>query len=183
MKRLAILLLALALPCAAAATDYTVRPALSQLNFQGTYQGAKFDGQFKDWTATISYDPANLANSKFDVTVTLASARTGDHDQDSALPGESFFNVEKFPTAHFVTSGFHREGKLVIADGELTLRGVTKPVSLGVVFRAASPSSATLDIAGHVQRLDFGVGSGDYADTSVIGPTVRITAHVQLASK
>lgn len=183
MKRLAIMLLALALPCAAAASDYTVRHALSQLNFAGTYQGAKFDGRFKDWTATISYDPANLANSKFDVTVTLASARTGDHDQDNALPGESFFDVAKFPTAHFVTTGFHREGNQVIADGELTLRGVTKPVSLGVVFRAQSPTSATLDIAGHVQRLDFGVGSGDYADTSVIGPTVRITAHVQLASK
>ncbi len=183
MKRLATLLLALALPCAAAATDYTVRPALSQLNFQGTYQGAKFNGVFKDWAATISYDPANLANSKFDVVVTLASAKTGDHDQDSALPGESFFDVEKSPTAHFVSTGFHREGNLVIADGQLTLRGVTKPVSLGVVFRAQSPTSATLDIAGHVQRLDFGVGSGDYADTSVIGATVQITAHLQLASK
>lgn len=183
MKRLATLLLALALPCAAAATDYTVRPTLSQLNFEGSYQGAKFNGVFKDWTATISYDPANLANSKFDVVVTLASAKTGDHDQDSALPGESFFDVEKFPTAHFVTTGFHREGKLVIADGNLTLRGVTRPVSLGVVFRAQSATSATLDLAGHVQRLDFGVGSGDYADTSVIGATVRITAHVQLASK
>lgn len=183
MKRLVIMLLALALPCAAAATNYTVRPALSQLNFEGSYQGAKFNGVFKDWNATISYDPANLANSKFDVVVTLASAKTGDHDQDSALPGESFFDVAKFPTAHFVTTGFHRQGKLVIADGELTLRGVTKPVSLGVVFSAQSPTSATLDIAGHVQRLDFAVGSGDYADTSVIGPTVRITAHLQLASK
>lgn len=183
MKRLASVLLALALPCAAAGTDYSVRPALSQLNFQGTYQGAKFNGVFKDWTATISYDPANLANSRFDVVVNLASAKTGDHDQDSALPGESFFNVAKFPTAHFVTTSFHRQGNQVIADGELTLRGVTRPVSLGVLFRAQSATSATLDIAGHVQRLDFGVGGGDYADTSVIGPTVRITAHLQLASK
>ncbi|MDE1893301.1 MAG: YceI family protein [Xanthomonadaceae bacterium] len=183
MKRLATLLLALALPCTAAATNYTVRPALSQLNFQGIYQGAKFSGVFKDWSATISYDPANLANSKFDVVVTMASASTGDHDQDSALPGESFFDVAKFPTAHFVTTDFHRQGNLVIADGNLTMRGVTRPVSLGVVFRAQSATSATLDIAGHVRRLDFGVGSGDYSDTSVIGPTVRITAHVQLASK
>ncbi|MFC5527066.1 YceI family protein [Rhodanobacter ginsengisoli] len=183
MKRLAILLLALALPCAAAATDYNMRPALSRLNFHGTYQGAPFSGAFRDWTAAISYDPADLAHSKFDVTVTLASAKTGDDDQDNALPGESFFDVAKFPTAHFVTTGFHQDGKMVIADGLLTLRGVTRPVSLGVVFRTQGPNSATLDVAGHVQRLDFGVGSGDYADTSVIGPTVKITAHLQLDSK
>ena len=71
----------------------------------------------------------------------------------------------------------------MIADGELTLRGVTKPVSLGVLFRAQGDGSATLDVAGHLQRLDFGVGSGDYADTSVIGDTVKITAHLQLAAK
>ena len=183
MKRLAILLLALALPCAAAATDYNVRPALSRLGFQGTYQGAAFSGSFNNWTAAISYDPADLAHAKFDVTVTLASAKTGDADQESALPGESFFNVAKFPTAHFVTTGFHQDGNTVIADGQLTLRGVTKPVSLSVVFRTQSPASSTLDVAGHVQRLDFGVGSGDYADTSVIGATVQITAHLQLEPK
>ena len=72
---------------------------------------------------------------------------------------------------------------MVIADGQLTLRGVTKPVSLGVVFLTHSPSSSTLDVAGHVQRLDFGVGTGDYADTSVIGATVKITAHLQLEPK
>lgn len=183
MKRLAILLLALALPCAAAASDYNVRPALSRLSFHGTYQGAPFSGSFNDWTAAISYDPADLAHSKFDVTVTLASAKTGDHDQDNALPGESFFDVAKSPTAHFVSTGFHHDGNMVIADGQLTLRGVTRPVSLSVVFRTQGPNSSTLDVAGHLQRLDFGVGSGDYADTSVIGPTVKITAHLQLEPK
>ena len=183
MKRLVILLLALALPCAAAATDYNVRPALSHLSFHGTYQGAEFSGNFNDWTAAISYDPADLAHAKFDVVVTLASAKTGDADQESALPGESFFDVAKFPTAHFVTTGFRHDGNMVIADGQLTLRGVTKPVSLGVVFRTHSPGSSTLDVAGHVQRLDFGVGIGDYADTSVIGATVKITAHLQLEPK
>ncbi len=182
MKRHAILLLALALPCAAAATDYTVRPALSRLGFSGTYQGAGFDGSFGQWTAAISYDPASLGSSKFDVSVTLASVRTGDHDQDSALPGPSFFNVTKFPTAQFVTTGFHQDGAQVIADGQLTLRGVTRPVSLTVLFRSQG-SSATMDVAGVLKRLDFGVGTGDYADTSVIGPDVKVTAHLQLVSK
>ena len=182
MKRLATLLFALTLPCAAAAADYTVRPELSRLGFSGTYQGASFNGSFGQWTAAISYDPANLGSSKFDVNVTLASAKTGDHDQDSALPGAAFFNVAKFPTAHFVTTGFHQQGTLVIADGQLTLRGVTRPMSLSVLFKPQG-SSATLDVAGVMKRLDFGVGTGDYADTSVIGADVKVIAHLQLASK
>ena len=182
MKRLAILLLALALPCAAAATDYTVQPTASTLGFSGTFQGESFDGRFGQWTAAISYDAANRASSKFDVEVTLASAKTGDSDRDGALPGTDFFDTAKFPKAHFVTTGFRRTGTQVIADGNLTLRGVTKPVSLAVTFKPQG-SGATLDVSGTVRRLDFGVGGGEYADTSVIGADVKIDAHLQLAAR
>jgi polyisoprenoid-binding protein YceI len=182
MKRLAILLLSLALPCAAAAADYTVQPAGSTLGFSNTFQGESFNGQFGQWTAAISYDPANLAVSKFDVEVTLASVKTGDADRDGALPGPDFFDTAKFPKAHFVTTGFRQSGGKVIADGTLTLRGVTKPVSLEVTFKPQG-SGATLDVAGTVKRLDFGVGTGDYADTSVIGGDVKVIAHLQLAPK
>ena len=182
MHRLAVLFLVLAAPCAATAADYTVQPATSTLGFSGTFQGASFNGQFGQWTAAISYDAAKLASSKFDVTVALASVKTGDKDRDGALPGSDFFDVAKFPQAHFVTTGFHQNGTQVVADGMLTLRGVTKPVSLVVTFKPQG-SGATLDVSGTVKRLDFGVGTGDYADTSVIGADVKIDAHLQLASK
>lgn len=181
MKRL-VLLLALALPGIATAADYTVQPASSTLGFSNTFQGESFDGQFGQWTAAIRYDPVNLAASKFDVEVTLASVKTGDSDRDTALPGADFFDVAKFPKAHFVTTGFRRSGGKVIADGTLTLRGVSKPVSLEVAFKPQA-GGATLDVAGTVKRLDFGVGTGDYADTSVIGGEVKVTAHLQLAPK
>lgn len=183
MPRPAMLLtLALALPFAASAADYTVQPAASTLGFSDTFQGETFNGHFGRWTAAISYDAANLAGSKFDVDVDLASAKTGDNDRDGALPGEDFFDVAKFPKAHFVTTGFRQNGAQVIADGKLTLRGVTRPVSLQVTFKPQG-SGATLDVAGSVKRLDFGVGGGDYADTSVIGADVKITAHLQLAPR
>jgi len=178
MKRLAMLLCLLTLPAAAIAADYTVQPAASKLAFSGSFQGAGFDGSFSQWTAAISYDPAHLATSKFDVDVVLASAKTGDSDRDSALPGADFFDVAKYPQAHFVTTAFHRDGAQIIADGKLTLRGVIRPVTF-----APHGSGATLDVSGIVKRLDFGVGGGDYADTSVIGNDVKITAHLQLAAK
>jgi polyisoprenoid-binding protein YceI len=159
-----------------------VQPAGSTLGFSNTFQGESFNGQFGQWTAAISYDPANLASSKFDVEVTLASVKTGDADRDGALPGPDFFDTAKFPKAHFVTTGFRQSGGKVIADGTLTLRGVTKPVTLEVTFKPQG-SGATLDVAGTVKRLDFGVGTGDYADTSVIGGDVKVIAHLQLAPK
>jgi polyisoprenoid-binding protein YceI len=181
MKRLAILI-ALALPLAATAADYSVQPAQSQLGFSGTFQGAAFNGHFTQWTAAISYDPAHLVSSKFDVTVMPASAVSGDKDRDGAMPGSDFFSVAKFPTAHFVSTAFRQSGAQIIADGNLTLRGVTKPVSLTVTFKPQG-NGATLDVSGTVKRLDFGVGTGDYADTSVIGADVKIDAHLQLAPK
>jgi polyisoprenoid-binding protein YceI len=176
------LLFAVALPCVASAADYTVQPSGSTLGFTSSFQGSSFDGQFSKWTAAISYDQAKLAASKFDVTVDLSSAKTGDSDRDSALPGADFFDTAKYPQAHFVTTGFRQQGSQVIADGNLTLRGVTKPVSLNVTFKPQG-SGATLDVSGTVNRLDFGVGGGQYKDTTVIAAAVKVTAHLVLTAK
>ncbi|WP_329741205.1 YceI family protein [Dyella sp. A6] len=175
-------LAAFALPFASFAGSYTVQQPGSTLGFSGTFQGASFDGHFGKWNATISYDPAHLASSKFDVTVDLASANTGDSDRDGALPGPDFFDTAKYPQAHFVTTRFQQVGGKVIADGMLTLRGVTKPVSLTVNFKPQG-KGATLDVNGTLKRLDFGVGGGQYADTSVIGADVKVTAHLVLQAK
>lgn len=185
MKHLTLiapLVLALAVPGIAGAADYAVQPAGSKLGFTSSFQGQSFDGTFNKWTAAISYDAAKPATSKFDVDVDLASVKTGDNDRDGALPGADFFNVAKFPKAHFVTTGFRQNGAQVVADGNLTLRGVTKPVSLNVTFKPQG-TGATLDVSGSVKRLDFGVGGGDYADTSVIGADVKINAHLVLTAK
>jgi polyisoprenoid-binding protein YceI len=181
-RKLLPLLLAAAIPGVACAADYSVQPATSKLGFTSNFQGQSFDGSFGKWTAAISYDAAKLATSKFDVEVDLTSAKTGDNDRDGALPGPDFFNAAKFPKAHFVTTAFRQNGAQVVADGNLTLHGVTKPVSLNVSFKPQG-TGATLDVTGSVKRLDFGVGSGEYADTSVIGPDVKINAHLTLTAK
>ena len=177
------LLFALALPGLAAAANYTVQPESSTLGFTGDFQGSEFEGNFGKWTALIRYDAADLGQSKFDVTVDMTSASTGDSDRDQALPGADFFNAMAYPTAHFVSTGFRRlGGQRVIADGTLSLRGVSKPLSLEVTFTPQG-TGATLDVSGTLNRLDYGVGGGEYADTSVIGATVKVTAHLTLAPK
>lgn len=181
--RLTAGLFALALAAPALAADYAVEPAGSTLGFSGTFQGAGFDGHFARFDAQIRYDPADLAGAKFDVTVDLASAATGDADRDSALPSSDFFDVARFPKAHFVTTGFRKNADgSVSADGTLDLHGVTQPVVLAVRF-SGDAQRGELDVGTTLKRLAFGVGGGEYADTSTIADEVAVKAHLKLVAK
>jgi polyisoprenoid-binding protein YceI len=181
-RRLSALALAFALPLAASAADYKVGPG-STLGFSGKFQGQQFDGSFGKFDAAISYDAANLATSKFDVTVDVSTAKTGDGDRDAALPGPDFFDTKKFATAHYVTTGFSKNAKgEVITNGNLTLHGVTKPVALKVAF-SPNAGGARLSVTGTLKRLDFGVGSGEYKDTSTIADEVLVNGSLNLLPK
>ena len=121
----------------------------------------------------IAFDPANLATSRFDVTITLASADTQNSERDDTLRGADFFNVAKMPTAHYVATKFRSlGGNRYAADGTLALRGVTKPVTLNFVWTAGVSIALTGDAG--VNRLDFGIGGGEWADTSTIGNAVKV---------
>ncbi len=165
----------------ALAADYQVETG-STLSFSGTFQGAKFNGSFAKFEAQIRYDSTNLDTSSFDVIVDLASVTTGDADRDETLPGSEFFNIAKFPNAHFVTRQFKHLGDQVIAEGTLTIKGIDKPVDLLVKFDSKG-TGGTLDVSTEVKRLDFDIGSGEYADTSAIADEVQIKAHLELGAK
>lgn len=176
------LLLAVLLPAAAHAKDWNTDASGSTLGFSGTYQGEKFSGTFARFEAAIAYDPADLATARFDVSIDITSAATGNADYDGQLKTAEFFDFARFPKAHFVTQSFRREGDRVLAEGTLTLRDQSKPVTLAVRF-APGASGATLDVSTTLKRLDFGVGSGDWADTAVIGNDVPVSAHLVLTPK
>ncbi|MER3547396.1 MAG: polyisoprenoid-binding protein, partial [Rhodanobacteraceae bacterium] len=90
MKRFAAAAMMLALPFAALAQQWKVDPAHSALTFTGTYQGEKFEGRFKRFDAKIDYDPAQLTNAKFDVTIDIAGVDTANTERDQVLPGKDF---------------------------------------------------------------------------------------------
>jgi polyisoprenoid-binding protein YceI len=166
LRGLAPLLFCLALPISAAAAEYRVQQDQSTLGFTATFQGAPFQGNFAQWHAAIRFDPAQLAKSRFDVSVDTTSASTGDGDRDSALPGADFFNATKYPQAHYVTTGFGPlDSSRVIAHGKLTLRGETHPLNLIVTFTPQADGTSLMDVTGTLKRLDYGVGGGEYADT------------------
>lgn len=176
--------LALALPAAAFARDWQVDAASSTLTFKGSYQGEGFDGKFKQFDATIAYDANDLSKSKFDVSVDLASADTGNGDRDDSLHGADFFDVKKTPKARFVTESFAKAADGgVEAKGTLTIRDKTAPVTLKVKFAetGANGDRATLDVDTVLKRADYGLGAGsDWAD---VGADVPVHGHLVLSGR
>jgi len=165
----------------AAAADYA-QTAGSTLGFSGKYQGEAFNGQFPGFATTFSFDPAKLAGAKLDVVVPLATATTRNADYDSELRGTSFFNSKKFPQARYSATKFRSlGGNKYAADGILSLRGVSKPVTLA--FTWTPGAKPVLAGTATVKRLDFGVGGGDWADVSVIPNEIKISTKVVLQPK
>jgi polyisoprenoid-binding protein YceI len=175
--RLALASLLLATTPAMAA-DYVQAPG-STLVFASNYQGETFTGKFGSFTTTMSFDPKQLATSKLDVAIQLAGTQTGNKDRDDTLVSADFFNVGKFAQARYTATKFRAlGGNQYAADGTLTLRGASKPVTL--TFTWTPGAQPVLSGKATVKRLDFGIGGGDWADTSTIPNDVAISTKVVL---
>lgn len=165
----------------ARAADYVQAPG-STLAFASKYDGEVFSGRFGSFSTTLSFDPAKLAASKLDVTIGLAGTKTGNDDRDSTLQSADFFNVAKFAQARYTATKFRSlGGNQYAADGNLTLRGVTKPVTL--TFTWTPGAQPVLAGKATVKRLDFGVGGGDWTDTSSLPNEVAISTKVVFKAK
>jgi polyisoprenoid-binding protein YceI len=181
MKMLLPLVLALAaLSSAANASHFSSQPG-SRLTFTASFEGEPFTGRFEKFDAAIRFDPANLAESRFDVRIPLASARTDNDERDEALHGPDFFNATGQPVARYEATHFVKlkDGRYR-ADGTLTLRGITKPVPL--VFSLTAGPNPILVGEAAVDRLAFGVGKGDFADVELIPSKVTVNTRLVLST-
>lgn len=129
---LAAVVALVALPAVAQET-YVIDPVHSQPQWIARHIGfSNQHGSFGKATGKIVLDRAAKKGS-IDVSIDAMSIRTYDERLDKVVKGERFFNVEKFPTLTFKSTNLAFDGdKLVGADGELTMLGVTKPVSLKI---------------------------------------------------
>lgn len=170
--------LALSVPSLAAAADY-VSAEGSKLAFAGSYQGEVFVGRFPGFVAKLDFDPGQLAGSKLEVTIPMARATTDVTDYDGELLGPSFFDTATFAQARYVATKFRKldDGRYA-ADGILTLRGASKPVTL--TFTWEPGARPVLTGKATVRRLEFGVGDGQWDDTSLIPNEIAVSTRVVL---
>ena len=163
------------------AGNYKIDPGHSQVVFTLNHLGfTEYTGQFTQPTGTAVLDPANPANDKVDVTFAIAKVSTTVSALDAHLQKPEFFDAAKFPDGHFVSTKVTVNGKTATIAGELTLKGVTKPVVLTARFigAGANPMSkkATVGFAATttIKRSDFGVSYG----LPVVSDEVRLTINV-----
>ena len=165
---------------AAAANDvplWTVEED-SRVGFVATQSGAPVEGVFEAFTAEIAFDPDNLAASRVAVVIDVASVNSESKDRDDTIRSAALFDVAQWPEARFAAEGFTAlGGDRFEAAGELTMRDATLPVVLPftlTITEEAGVQRARASGELEVSRIDYGIGQGLWADTSVVGEAVVI---------
>jgi polyisoprenoid-binding protein YceI len=166
----------------APAASYVADPAASRLDFTGVQEGAEFKGTFHKFTAAVEFSPDALAGSRIDVQVDLNSVDSRDGDRDQTIRGPDIFDIMRFPSAHYLTRSFSKTANGFSAVGSLTLHGVTKDVPIDFQF-VPGTGGARLEGSARLQRLDFGVGQGDWKKTDEVADLVKVSFSLSLKPK
>ena len=168
------------------AGTWVLDPAHSEVTFSLRHMMiSKVRGEFGLKSATIEA-PANPLEAKVTASVDAASISTGDQNRDNHLRSADFFDVETYPTIDFVSTGVRYEGGDFLVDGDLTMHGVTKPVTFELEFGGFGTDPYGNYKAGAtaktvVNREDFGLTWNAALETGgvLVGKDVTITLDLQ----
>lgn len=148
--------------------------ANSSISFKIKNAGIGVDGKFATYTATVKFDPVNLALAEFEGKIKTTSISTGINGRDNHLRKEEFFNVDKYPEINFRSTTIKKQGLGYVIVGKLTIKDVTKDVSLPLAITktgAVEVYQANLTI----NRLDFHVGEDSWTMSDDVVITIKIT--------
>lgn len=148
-------------------------------------------GNFKDYKITVLSDKEDFSDAKIEVVINTSSVNTDNGDRDNHLRSDDFFNAEKYPTMVFKGKSMKKVGKNKYKlTGDLTIRDVTKTVTLDVEFggKVKDPwgnIKTGFTIAGDINRFDYGLkwSKAIEAGGLVVGENVHIACDVELAKQ
>lgn len=146
---------------------------------------SKVRGSFDKFDATlhIADDPLQ---SSVEATIDLASINTGDEGRDGHVKSGDFFDIEKYPTMDFRSTGIRPNGSDYYLDGELTIKGITKPVTLELEFNGVTTdpwggTRAGFSAEGEVNRSDYGISYNMALETGgvLIGEKLKVAIEIE----
>jgi polyisoprenoid-binding protein YceI len=148
---------------------------------------SKVKGTFKDFSGTIVIDDDPL-KSTVDARVGLASVDTGDEQRDAHLKGSDFFDTETYPDMVFTSTGLRHDDGDYLLDGELSILGVTKPVTFELEFEGVSAdpwgnTKAGFSAKTEINRKDWGMNYNAALETGgvLIGEKAKIELDIEAA--
>lgn len=135
------------------------------------------DGTFSGLSGTVVFEPSDLANAKFDVSVDAKTIDTGMKKKDEHARGSDWLDADNFPAIRFVSSSFEKSGENYNVSGTLSMHGTSKQVTIPFQYTDGIFSGTFT-----VNRTDFGInGSGMKA--SFVGDEIEITFRVPTSEK
>ena len=185
MKKLNTLVAVMLIAGAAFAQTWTLDKGHAKLGFGVTHMLiSDVEGAFNSFDAKFTASKEDLSDAVIELTADAASINTNNEGRDKDLRGAGYFDVEKFATVTFKSTSFAKvEGKKYKLSGNLTMHGVTKPVTLDVTYNGTmvhpynKKTVAGFKISGTVKRTDFGVGSSTPA--AIVGDEIVINANAE----
>lgn len=145
----------------------------------------KVRGRFGNVSGEIRVTP-ELLDSSVTATIEMASVSTGDDGRDQHLRSADFFDVEQFPTMRFQSTAVRRTGDGFVLAGDLTIKGVTRPVELNLEFEGVQQdpwggTRAGFSASTEVNRKDWGLEWNVALETGgvLVGEKVKIQLDVQ----
>ena len=189
MRRLALItgILALAAPMAVAQySTWASDPNHSEVDFSVRHGGvSNVHGRFGKVAATLVYNEADVTKSTVTATIDVTTVDTGVPMRDADLASSRFFDVAKFPTATFTSTGVVKNGSKLTVSGNFTVHGVTKPVVLDV-DGPSQPVEGMMDHKTHsgftatttISRTAFGIGAS--VPPALVGDDIKLTIELEI---
>lgn len=171
-----------------AARSWQLDKAHSNIYFGVDHIFSKVNGMFNNFTLDVSFDPANLAESKFVFTIQVDSIDTGIPKRDKHLVSADFFDAGKFPQMSFESTKITDAGDSVYnVTGILAIKGkayeLTLPLKLAGI--ADHPAKKGTEVAGFngtisIDRLAHGVGNGTFHEMGIVGKDVDVFVSLEV---
>jgi polyisoprenoid-binding protein YceI len=172
---LAVALLSAVLqPALAQPKPATLSAAVSEIAFTTKQMGVPVEGKFGKFNAQITLDPKKPETGSVAFSIDTGSARFGSAELDAEVPKPTWLNVPKFPQASFQSSAIKAAGPgRFEVTGKLSIKGQVRDITVPVQLSQAGASS-TASGAFTIKRLEFKVGEGEWADTSMLANDVQV---------
>jgi polyisoprenoid-binding protein YceI len=164
---------------------WAIDPVHSSIDFSVRHlMVSKVRGKFETFSGTITVAPDGSPSVTAQIDV--ASLNTGSEQRDGHVKSADFFDVEHYPVATFTSTSVRPNGQAYVLDGYLTLKGVTRQVSLDLEFNGVSPGQGYGEVSGYeasvvLNRKDFGIDIDLPMETggAVVGDKVTITLEIE----
>lgn len=155
----------------------------SEIRFLSKQLGVNVEGRFRKWRANVDFRPRDLAHSRTEFDIELASIDLASEESETELKRPTWFDTSRYPVAHFVSTSIKDlGGDRYDISGKLSLKGVTRDVTVPVALRKDGSGNTVAEGQFTLKRLEYKIGEGMWSDTQTVADDVVVRLRMVLPS-